>query len=468
MTSTAYARRGLQHGARSVHSVDERLPGLGILACLMLAPLLVPVPASILALAGELEAGVWTTIIASSVAMIVSGWASLTYRGSGRVALIVDAALYAVVAVLSIVFLALLTVPQQGKLYRLNLNGFVGVGETIPSYFLLLWVISLAAFPVSAHLTRAPITTRRANFSARTAIALGSFGAVGLALMLTVSRAAAFAARGESGGNGLVSMLYWAAAAFIAYVVVGWEKSHSRSFLVAAVIATALIALTGNRSPLALVAVAVILRIVLDRRKVLLAIVGLCAPLGLAVFSYQSIWRSLVAQGLPAGPSVIFAQMASDPTREILRIGLDSIEGHTLARVVLERGFEARWTDPLTSVLNFVPRQFWPDKPILLGTQIGETYLGLGAGGLFMSGPGYLSLVAGSTLLGSIAFICFILAIKRGLCSERLPPLIATALVFLAIRFTVAGDAFDIFLTVQIAFLYWIAYCIGRLLPWHK
>lgn len=428
--------------------------------------LLIPVPASALALADQIIIGIGLTIAASTLAAILCGRASITFPGRGRLALIVDAAIFLAIGVISAIFISLLTFPEQGKLYRLSFGGYIGVNETIPSYFALIWAFSLATLPVSSLLTRSRLATHKNTFERRTAIVLASLGLIGLVLTLTVSRSEAFASRGESVGNGLVSMLYWAAATFVAYVVVGWRRHRqSHLYVVAALAATVLIAFSGNRSPLAFIAVAVVFRIVLDRRGRLLVIVGLCAPIGLAIFAYQSIWRSLVARGLPSGPDVIVTQIASDPARELLRVGVDSIEGHTLARVILERGFEARWADPFTAVLNFVPRQIWPDKPILLGSQIGESYLGLSAGGLFMSGPGYLALVTGSIALGSLIFVCFILVIKRVVCAERIHPLIGASLVFLAVRFTIAGDAFDIFLFVQVAFLFWIATLVGRALP---
>jgi hypothetical protein len=293
---------------------------------------------------------------------------------------------------------------------------------------------------------------------------MGLMGVVGLALGLAQGRVDAFSTRGDGSGNGAASLLYWAAAAYVAYVVVSWVPRNSRAFPVVAALMVGGLFLTGNRSPLALIGIAVIVRIVWEKRGALFALAGLAVPLGLAVFAYQSAWRSLVARGYPSGFSDVIALLLSNPLSEFLRLGLDSIDGHLLSTVIVARGYEARWLDPFLAVTNFIPRQLWAEKPNLLGSEIGASYLGVTHGGIFLSGPGYMALVTGSVALGAATYILLMLAIKRLASAPRVPLILVCALVTLVARFSIAGDAFDIFLAVQVAVIFAIGSLASKLI----
>jgi hypothetical protein len=395
-----------------------------------------------------------------------------------QIPLLIDVVVFALIAILSAVSLGLLSSPGDSKLYRLGFAGFDPIRDVGPSFLIVIWAFSLATLPVRLRAKPANSASklggairerveigRSLRFDARTATVMGLLGIAGLAISLSAGRAEVFSTRGEGGGNGLLSLLYWAAATFAAYVLSTWNRGDSRWFVALAVALTAGLFLTGNRSPLAVVGVAFLIRLVIARRGKLLVLMGLFVPVGLFVFAYQSAWRSQVAKGRPSGVADVISFMASNPLGEFLRLGLDSIDGNVLVRALIERGYTPRWFDPLISITNFVPRQIWPGKPTLLGSEIGANYLGVNGGGIFLSGPGYLTLVTGSISLGMIAFVIFMLSVKWLSSSPKLPPLVAAALVTLAARFSIAGDAFDIFLTLQIILIFAICLWIGRALP---
>ncbi|WP_143785446.1 hypothetical protein [Okibacterium fritillariae] len=422
-------------------------------------------PATVAILSGIVEPALVITLILAVVFCVDRGRAALKEPSRYRFALGLDSILFLVAGLLTLVVLGSLASPGDSKLFRLGLSGFSGA-DVVPSYLIILWCISLATLPIPRG--RGKVTSAFSRLEARTAIAMGLMGAVGLALSLTVSRFEVFSNRGETTGNGLNSLLYWAAAAFVSYVITAWRRGDGKLYLFAAAAASLGLLATGNRSPLALIAIAVVVRIIADHRTKLFLVVALSVPIGLLVFAYQSAWRSRVSHGLPSGPIDVLSAISANPTQEFLRLGFDTVEGHTLVSRILEAGYDARWLDPLLAVTNFVPRALWEGKPVLLGSEIGNQYLGLSAGGIFLSGPGYFALVTGSVALGAIVFVAFILGLRWLASRPSLAPIGLVAVFYLTIRIVVAGDAFDIFLSVQIFAIFLIARGLGWLLPWSR
>jgi len=423
----------------------------------------IPATASILSQVAPGSLGVWIALTLAIIATIVHGHRSLQEPGSRGRDLLTSAIMYFLVGLLCAVYLAILASPYDSKLFRLQLTGLVPE-DNIASFYVLLWALCIAGVPWPGRRgSDAGTEIKPAPFEPRVASVLFLLGGVGLYIALAAPRVEVFANRGQESGNGIQALLYWAAATAIAYVILTWRRTDLRLFLVAAVAYSALMVSTGNRSPLALVAIAVIYRVVSDRNRHagLALLVG--APIGLFILSYQSTWRSLVAARLSAEPVAVLQQMFADPLATLLRFGLDTIDGYTLTQRILGSGFEARPLDPVMALLNFVPRQIWPDKPIPLGSEVGADYLGLGAGGIFMSGPGYLSLVAGSAMLGFVLFVLFIFGLRGVVRRNGIHPVVGAAATFLIARFSMAGDAFDIFLAVQVAILFYLSSWIARL-----
>lgn len=431
------------------------------------AAVLLPLPATLLVSVDQTIIGAITTMGASFWLAARRARLAVNLRTTERYSLGIDAILFVLVAIISGVVAGTVISPGDSKLFRLRYSGFAGEADIAPSYLVILWCLSLCTL-ASQGVRPHRIATEPFQLNQRTLLALGLLGSLGLALSLTVSRYEAFSSRGEGGGNGLSSLLYWSASVFVAYVVLMQQRRGPKLNIVAATIMGVGLLVSGNRSPVALIGIALLVRLVRGRRHNLIKLFAMLIPIGLTVFSYQSIWRSLVSKGLPSGPADVFNIMMSDPLQEFLRLGLDTVDGHTLVSGLIDQGFTARWLDPLLAVANFVPRQLWEDKPTLLGSTIGEDYLGLSAGGIFLSGPGYFSLVSGSLIGGSALFVCLVLTLKRIASLSRIHPLIICAIYYLVARISIAGDAFDIFLSVQVVFIFGIATLIGKGLPWRR
>jgi hypothetical protein len=373
--------------------------------------------------------------------------------------------LLVVLIVLALVAISLDVRPEESKLYRLRYFGNVAEADYLKAFLLLTVALSISTFPV---LPRKAVQarTRPHIFDPTLARPLLALALVGATMTVAGGGADTLAARGTATGQGLQNLLYWSVAVFIAYCVVLASFRRHRSYVLIASLLAAVLATSGNRSPLALIAVALLVRVALSGRTAFIAGGLLLSPVALFVFSYQSIWRGLSAAGLPSDPSDVLSYIRADPLTQFLRTGFDSIDGNVLTMNLLSRGAEARWFDPFSAILNFVPRAIWPGKPGLLGSDIGSEYLGLSAGGIFLSGPGYFFLVAGSATLGLALFVAFILALKTLLASPSLHPVISVAVLYLIVRFPLAGDSIDIFFAVQICLILAIASITGKILPW--
>lgn len=426
---------------------------------------LLPLPATLLISAGEVVAGAAITTAISMFLAFAQARASVTDPRSLRYSFGIDAIMFLLIGIISAVVVGTIFSPGDSKLYRLHLAGFAGEADIAPSYLVIVWCFSLCTLPI-ASIRPQPGRTQVKLLNKATLWSLAALGTIGLAFSLTVSRYEVFSNRGESGGNGVFSLLYWSSAVFVSYVIVMQKQQHPRVHTIVAVLMAVGLLASGNRSPIALIGIALVVRVVMDRRTKIMAFLGALVPVGLVTFSYQSIWRSLVSKGLPSGPVDVFTVMLGNPTQEFLRLGLDTVDGHSLVTKIVSNGFEARWLDPLLAVANFVPRQLWDNKPILLGSTIGHDYLGLTAGGIFLSGPGYFSLVSNSMVLGSALFVIFILGAKQLTAIPDIHPIAVCAIYYAAARMSIAGDAFDIFLSVQILIILGISTFFGKAILW--
>ncbi len=407
-------------------------------------------------------AGVCATVLFSALAVVKLKAAVAWVDGRGP-ALLVDLLLALTGVILSIVYLVILGHPQQSILYRMNFGGYDVTRELPFSFAVIACCIFIATMQLPTRRIGSTVRTWE-QFRPATATILAFVGVIGLLATLATSRAEAFQQRDSGGIGGLITFAYWGASAYVVYTILGWKKPHSLIFpALGTALALGLI-FSGNRSPVALIGLAVLVRLVADRRVKTIAITVCCLPVGLLVFSYQAVWRGLVARSLPSDPASVFKIIFADPSAALVRLGLDSIDGHALTVDLLRQGFAARPWDLATAVLNFVPRALWESKPTLLGGEIGRLYLGTSGSGIFLSGPGYLSLVAGSTTFGAILFVVLILAIKS-LARRPRHLFFVVAAAYLATRFTIAGDAFDVFLALQLIVIFTLAEFAGSRAP---
>jgi hypothetical protein len=366
---------------------------------------------------------------------------------------LVDISLALLIIVISLVQMGAVIDISNTKLVRLEMVGYLGISQFSSSYLVWVWSVSLG---IACSFILKNSTHRRlpTEWQTATALILAILGAIGATTVPIDNQQEAFASRGESSGDGLRSLMYWSTAVYVAYISVYWRRCHSCVFPILALGYTALLFLSANRSPIALVLIALLVRSFSSQYVRTLVIGVLISPLALLLFSYQSTWRNLVARGLPSSPNDVFKFIFNRPLSAIQGLGFDSIDGMVLTRSLLEQGFPAQYYDPFIAVLNFIPRQLWDDKPVLLGSTIGWEFLGLTAGGIFLSGPGYTSLVVGSLSGGVALFVVLMMFAKILLQRFGSDPIVCCAILYFTARFPIAGDSFDIFLALQIFVIY--------------
>jgi hypothetical protein len=141
----------------------------------------------------------------------------------------------------------------------------------------------------------------------------------------------------------------------------------------------------------------------------------------------------------------IVENTAGDPWGRLQQQGLDTVDGLILSTKVDRDYVGASVADPLKIVTGFVPRLVWPEKPPWLGEMVTQHYTNFGAGGIFLSGPGYTVIVFGTAAAVPLLFLLlgfFTESIFRRMTE---PSIWTVLLAYFLVRFFFAGDAFDAF-----------------------
>jgi hypothetical protein len=262
---------------------------------------------------------------------------------------------------------------------------------------------------------------------------------------------ASFASRGKVTGQGIFQLGGYAVPIAIG---IGILNRHwgSRTLMGVSLAAGALLIPSGVRTPLMIIAAAAGLRYLYStapRRMrasqllgwALAIYVGAVVTVGLSTYrgqehGYQSTGASLTQNIINA---------AADPFAQLQTQGVDTIDGLILSTKVNRAYVGASWTDPAKVILGFIPHQIWPSKPQWLFTTVTQDYTTFGAGGIFLSSPGYFLIVFGTPVAIPVMFV-LLGAFCEALFRRMREPSIWTALLtYFIVRFCVAGDAFDAF-----------------------
>lgn len=383
---------------------------------------------------------------------------------------------------LSILNIAAVIVPSASLVWRsrtATVERLLGVAIATPEALtrsLLLFTATIAAFAAGEFIA-AKLRPRRGTDEQVTSI--GSKRArstttvllvVGLATYtynVAQGIGASFTTRGEAEGQGLLSMAAWALPVAIAVSV---ANSHwgSRIRVAISLIGLVLIVLMGVRSPLILIALAFVPRAfeLLRRSRYPLAIVAI-AVIGanalIAVGTGINLWRGGIRRG--NGSSLPDAIMAAwiDPFGALSSAGLDTIDGALFVHALPPGSVSTGPADLLNAILYLIPRQIYPGKPELLSNILSERYLSFGTAGMFLSGAGYLELILGGVVPAVLGF--FVMGLIFGGIVPRagtsVPWLLAA---YVLVRFFMGGDAYDIFLGLQLALVWLIGSVISFLL----
>lgn len=368
-----------------------------------------------------------------------------------RVAALIPTALQLIVLLAGVYVLALVANPTESKLFRLGLNGADIRQLLFEGFFVLVACLSAAVASCSLIKPRAGANSGL-NSSAKTYWVLFVVGTAGLAIRLATPRDEAFATRGEGSGDGVLTLLYWAAPLAVAFAVARLELRAV--ILVSAAALTTTLVYDGNRSPLLLVVIAIVFRLLRLRGDKLVILATVVLPIGLLVFAAQTTWRALLRDYSSADLTDIFAYFVSSPLRTVTRAGFDSVEGAGLSLGLARNGPRPEWWDPAVAVLNFVPRAIWADKPGLFGTQVGAEVLGVTAGGIFLSGPGYLIALTGSFIMAIVLTVTVTVTVAIWVSRCAADSVYAVIGAAFVVRFMLAGDAFDLFLAMQAVLIF--------------
>jgi hypothetical protein len=284
---------------------------------------------------------------------------------------------------------------------------------------------------------------------------------VGLALIIVNSAQSNFEDRGLIEGQGAIQLFGYAAPLGIA---VGILNRHWGSRLLALVSIGALAYLIsgGIRSPLLIVAAAVAVRYLysgasrrIDLRQVITLV--LAVYLGAVMLVALSVWRGQRQAEDGQSFATVVVRSAESPFGRLQQQGLDTVDGLILSTRVDRDYVDAEVTDPLKIATGFIPHQIWPEKPPWLGATVTQQYTNFGAGGIFLSGPGYTLIVFGTAAAVPVLFLLL------GFFSESIfrrmiePSIWTVLLAYFLLRFSFAGDAFDAFHVVGLCIVMIVA-----------
>jgi hypothetical protein len=266
-------------------------------------------------------------------------------------------------------------------------------------------------------------------------------------LAFRTSRQEAFTTRAQS-GEGIKAALSYALPAGVAMGII---ERHwgSRPLAVVSVVAVGLIVSQGNRTPLFLIAIALILRLVSRSLRPgktwsTIVVLGIVFYIGATVLVGISSWRGNTALGLDVSLASSLQEAGRSPFSQLSQGGLDTLDGMILSLQVDGGAVGAKAWDPAKAVLNFVPRQLWPDKPGFLGPVVSSFYTNFGGNaGLFLSGPGYASILYG---IPGLLVVFALMGAGSGYLLRKATsaPVLAVVVIYGAVRFMFAGDVFDI------------------------
>jgi hypothetical protein len=368
--------------------------------------------------------------------------------------------------------MALLTGSRESRVVRLGLN-IPDLEQSVEQAF-LLFLAALCAFVIgeAVVLRRRPPAKPERSETTDGPLVYCVLLAIGLLTQFSgvgPSTEEALAQRGYIQGQGLVTLLSWSVPLALAIAILSRHWGSRRLVLVSALVFSNTVLFWGVRSPLVLVAIAVIIRLIADgarNRRVLRAsvLVGITVYVGAVMAIAVSSWRSEVSRGHQSSLLAEFARAPANPFAELAaRANIDTLDGLTLALQVEPDAVGATWRDASKIATGFVPRKIWPEKPEWLAVSVSRHYLGVKAhSGIFLSGPGYAYIVFGGVAGIVLAFLA--LGMFSGFIYSRVAPRSAEALLlsYFLVRFFFGGDSFDAFHVLGLLVLLVCARAVAR------
>ena len=275
-----------------------------------------------------------------------------------------------------------------------------------------------------------------------------------------------FEQRGRIEGEGAIQLMGYAIPLAISIAVL--HRHWGSRWLVALDLLLVIVVLVpgGTRSPLLIVGMALLVRFLYQTAGVRVG-PGTVVAAGIGLWVAATLlvgisdWRGNVRVGIQDSPSQALVRAAPNPFNKLWEGGLDTVDGLTLSTKVNRQDVDASWTDPAKVVLGFIPHQVWPEKPEWLGVTVTQYYTNFEAGGIFLSGPGYLLIVFGTKIAVGLGFLLLGLGSEAIFGRLRRPSIWTALLAYFLLRFFFGGDAFDAFHVLGLALLVLAAWAVG-------
>ena len=277
--------------------------------------------------------------------------------------------------------------------------------------------------------------------------------------------------RGQVQGQGPLQLLSNAPTVTVLVAMANRHWNDRRLVVLSAVLVGATLLEQGTRTPLAIVGVALLVRMIVSsaRSRNPLGLISLLiagAYVSLVLLVAISGWRGSFALGNQRVSLVSeIVQTAPDPISGLSAGGLDTVDGLTLATMVDRNRVGATVLDPLKAVITFIPRQIYPSKPDFLSGIVSRDYTDFGGlSGLFLSGPGYGLIVFGGQLPMMIMFIVIGFLVEALIQRQNGVTLWTMLACYFVARFIVGGDAFDLFNVLGLALIYGVSRVVASVL----
>lgn len=390
-----------------------------------------------------------TLWVASILGFTLTGWVQSERLGKSRA--------FVGTTIVSLVLFGGVFLPGASLVWRTRsanverlLGTTIATDEKLTFAFLLASAVAGAFFAgeaVAIWLTRH--RARRDGYDWRRAhVLLYAVGFVGTApALITRNISDSFAERGTESGAGVLVLASWCLP-LAAAIAVSQRHWGSRLRLATTGIAVTMLLASGVRSPLLLIAIAALPRLVSAIAASRFSL-GRWLALGAGAYGLFivaaaiSSWRGGIRAGRTSDLLAELLRHALNPGTALTSSGIDTLDGLLLVQSVDTRQFDPSMFDLLKVFTTFIPRQLYPDKPPLLSNMISQSVLDFGAAGMFLSGPGYLLVISGS--VAAVIALFALGGLTFGLIGSVTSAVGGAVLGYTLLRFVMGGDAFDFY-----------------------
>ena len=225
------------------------------------------------------------------------------------------------------------------------------------------------------------------------------------------------------------------------------------------ILGTVVLILGNVRSPLLVLVCAYLAsEIRLGRLRKIRRLVGVLAVIIIFALagSVMSGLRANTARNYGYTTGEVIAQALDNPWIAPFEAGLDTLDGYRFSERIAPLE-EPQPMDLFNTVLTFVPREIWKEKPSDLSVAMSSKYLNYQGSGQYLSPTGYFTLTLGSYSASLVGLGAFSLVIS--LLARKYAARFGYSFVLVvSIRFLLGGSSFDLYYGLTLALPTWAAY----------